>query len=192
MRKVEIPEGSSGKWCVKNFTVSGDASYSSFFSYGARSPLPGNYTKLMCGGAVVMSDTPAEMRDHRDAVRNAKGHILINGLGIGMVLINCMDKLEVEKATIIELSQDVIDLVGPYYKELYGDKIEIIQANAMDYKPPKGVRYGMVWHDIWTYICSDNYKQMKTLHRRYGSKTDWQGSWCRDECKRQLSNKGGF
>jgi hypothetical protein len=26
--------------------------------------------------------------------------------------------------------------------------------------------------------------EMRSLHRRYGSRCDWQGSWCRRECER--------
>jgi spermidine synthase len=118
------------------------------------------------------------------AVSAAQGHVLFNGLGLGMVLQACMEKEKVEKATVIELSQDVIDLVAPHYKAMYGDRVDIIKADAMAWSPPKGTRYGMVWHDIWTYICGDNYEQMKTLHRRYGSRSDWQGSWCRYEAKK--------
>lgn len=183
MKKVNVPEGKSGSWSIEKFTVP-KKDIASFFSYGCRAPSPGDYTKLTCGSTVVMSDTGAEMSDHYAAIRNAKGHILINGLGIGMVLLNSMEKPEVTKATVIELSQDVIDLVAPHYKDLYGDRLEIIQADSLEWKPPKNAKYGMVWHDIWTYICGDNYEQMKTLHRRFGRKAEWQGSWCREECKR--------
>jgi hypothetical protein len=67
---------------------------------------------------------------------------------------------------------------------MYGDRVEIIQADAFSWKPPKNIRYGMVWHDIWPNICGDNYPEMKTLHRRYGRKADWQGSWCKGLTKR--------
>ena len=184
MEKVNVPEGQSGNWKVERFTISKEAALISVFSYGARMPSPGEYTLLVNGGEVVMSDTGAEMRDHYQAVREAKGHILINGLGLGMVLLNCMEKPEVERATVIELSQDVINIAGPHYQKMYGDKFEIIKANAMDYKPPKGIRYGMVWHDIWTYICGDNWEDMKALHRKYGRRCDWQGSWCREYVRR--------
>lgn len=190
MKKVDVPEGVSGDWAVKKFTISEKEAHFSMFSYDSRAPRPGEYTKLTHKGeGVVMSDTDAEMRDHRDAVRNARGHILINGLGIGMVLLNCLEKPEVEKATVVELSHDVIKLVGPHYEKKYADKLEIIQGDAVTWKPPKGIRYGMVWHDIWTPISSDNYGQMKTLHRRYGRRCDWQGSWCRWQVERLVKEE---
>ena len=55
--------------------------------------------------------------------------------------------------------------------------LEIIEADAYLYQPPKGIRYSVVWHDIWPDLCEDNLKEMGTLHRRYGKRCDWQGSW---------------
>ena len=184
MEKVNLPDGQKGNWKVEKFTITEDDSMMAMFRFKGRAPSPGTYTRLMCGSTVVMSDTPSEQRDHWHPIRYAKDHVLINGLGIGMVLLNCMNKPEVNKATVIELSQDVIDLVGPYYKEKYGVKLDIIQSDAMTFKPPKDAKYGMVWHDIWSHICADNYDGMKKLHRKYGRKAEWQGSWCHSEVKR--------
>lgn len=181
MGDITVPEGKSGDWSVERFAISRDDALIALFSYKNRAPFPGEYTRLRCNGAVIMSDTYAEKMDHWEPIHMACRHILINGLGLGYVLLKCMEKPEVERATVVEISPDVIKLVWPHYKKMFGDKIEIIQADAMTWKPPKDIRYGMVWHDIWNNICGDNYEQMKTLHRRYGRRCDWQGSWCRNE-----------
>jgi hypothetical protein len=133
-------------------------------------------------GTVVMSDTPAEKQDHYGFVHAAKGHCLINGLGIGMCLKAVLLKESVTAVTVVEKSADVIALVAPYYTD---PRVEIVHSCAFEYEPPKGVRYGAVWHDIWDNICSDNIEQMKRLHRKYGRRAGWQGSWCRWECERQ-------
>lgn len=62
--------------------------------------------------------------------------------------------------------------------------MQIINADAFAYKPPKSKRYGAVWHDIWANICADNLPEMHKLHRKYGRIADWQGSWCRWQCER--------
>jgi len=173
-----------GSWEVSRFSVTESEARLSRLSLGRRAVHAGDYTRLTCKGEVIMSDTPAEMRDHSCAVRMAKGHVLINGLGIGMVLLNCMLKEEVERATVVELSQDVIDLVAPTYKAMFGERIEIVHADAMTYAPPKNFKYGAVWHDIWPTISADNYPDMKYLHRRYGRRCEWQWSWCREEVER--------
>lgn len=187
MEKVTVPEGKSGDWKVERFSISKKEARWSSVRDGWRAVREGEYTKLIHHGRCIMSDTQAEQQDHYQPVRYARGHVLINGLGIGMVLLNCMKKESVERATVIELSPDVINLVASHYQSMYGDKLEIIQADALTWKPPKGIKYGMVWHDIWPDITGDNYEEMKKLHRRFGRFADWQGSWCRSECRRLAS-----
>jgi len=191
--KSTIPENKINKWSIVKFTVSKDDAF--FFNIRARGRgiREGEYTKLVCEGrGIIMSDTPAEMSDHYSAVRNAKGHCLINGLGLGMVAIACLNKPEVTKVTIIEMEQDVIDLVSPFLQKQYGDKVEIIHKSAFEYIPPTGIRYGMVWHDIWDDICTDNWEEYKKLNRKYGRKTEWQGSWAKPELLTRLRQEKNF
>ena len=186
--KVSVPEGVSGKWRVERFTVTEEAAalerIRSIFN-GGRGVPAGTYTRLTRGGEVVMSDTPDEISDHLHAIHRAHGHVLINGLGLGMVLQAVLRKPEVERATVVDNSADVIALVGPHYQAMFGDRLTIIEADALEYKPPKGSRFGVVWHDIWDGICSDNLPDMKALHRRYGRLTEWQGSWGRELAERR-------
>ena len=182
---VDIPEGKSGPWSVQRFKVTPDTRGLLGFALKGRPIPPGEYTQLVHEKrGCVMSDTPAEMIDHYDFVSQAKGEVLINGLGIGMalnaILKNKNESSRVQRVTVIEIDRDVINLVGPHYT---GDsRVEIIHCSAFDYEPPKKIRYRAVWHDIWDSICPDNVSEMATLHRKYGRRTDWQGSWCRREC----------
>ena len=184
---INIPDGESGDWKVENFEVKEkDAEHFNmslmFQGHGARQIRAGNYVRLVRGGTVVMSNTPAEISDHVHFIRKAKGNVLINGLGIGMCLKAVLEKEEVTGVTVIEKSADVIGLVAPHYQD---DRLEIINADAYEYKPPKGVRYDCVWHDIWDFICADNLEEMGKLHRKYGRRCDWQDSWCKWECLQQ-------
>ena len=110
---------------------------------------------------------------------------MVHGLGLGVAVQAMLNKKKVQKLTVVEISSDVIALVGSYYAALFGNRLEIINADAFTWKPPKDVRYGVVWHDIWDNICSDSLPEMHKLHRKYGRKTDWQGSWCRWRCEQQ-------
>lgn len=187
---VTVPEGSMGPWKVEKFSVSEEAakfaSLRMMFN-GGRGVPAGDYVRLTRHNATIMSNTPDEIRDHMSFIYEATGHVLIHGLGLGVIIEAIKDK--VDHITVIEIDQDVIDLVGPHYKAMLGDKIDIICADAMVWKSPKGAVYDAVWHDIWDNLCEDNLDEMKTLHRRYGRKTKWQGSWGREfiECHR---NKG--
>ena len=182
---VTVPEGQSGIWRVERFTITLDqAKFESMrmsFRPGGRHCRAGTYTRLMRDSTVVMSDTPDEKRDHYWFVRIAKGRVLVNGLGIGMVLNALLLKPEVEHVTVVEKSEDVIKLVAPHYA---GPRVEIVHADALEYRPAPGVRFDSVWHDIWDYICADNLPEMHKLHRRYGRRCEWQGSWARELCER--------
>ena len=140
-----------------------------------------------------MSDTPSEIRDHMEPILVAKGNVLIAGLGIGMVLQACLEKPEVKHVTVIELSPEVIELVGGHYKAKYGDRLTIIQADIMEWKPPKGERWDVFWADIWDNKCGDNTDEMTKLNRRYGRRTDWKACWgewtCRDANRRWAREK---
>ena len=179
MELVTLPEMQKGDWKIEHFTPDRIDFHSAIRGRGV--PMGGKYTKAVRRGTLVMSDTPAEQMDHYEAVRRATGSCLLNGLGIGMVLKNILLKDDVTDVTVIEISQDLIDIVAPHY----GDpRVTFVCSDAFEFKPPKGKRYNMVWHDIWDYICSDNLPEMAKLHRKYGSHADWQGSWCKRECQR--------
>ena len=186
--KSQIPEGQSGNWKVERFSVSKqesqlDAMRGAF--HGGRYVPAGTYTALKRGNEVIMSDTPDELRDLWELKRQAKsGHVLIMGLGLGCAVQFVLEHPEVSLVTVIEQSPDVINLVEPTLKAFYKDRLEVIQGDALEWKPPKGVRYTAVWHDIWDAICGDNLEQMTKLKRRYGRRTDWQGCWCEFQCRR--------
>lgn len=169
IKPVQVPEGVSGAWRVERFEVT--ANSFELIRLGRRAPCPGNYTRLMRGRQLVMSDTPAEMWDHYEPVRRAKGHCLINGLGLGMVA--CAMAPKCENIVVVEQSADVINLVAGSLPK----NVTVIHSCAFDYKPPKNVRYDAVWHDIWDDLCTDNLSGMATLHRKYGRRSEWQGSW---------------
>jgi len=194
LQKTEIPEQKYKSWEVKKFTIDEEkARYFNLqcaFNGHGRYVKAGTYTKLGKinegrSDILWMSDTPAEINDHYYAAMNAKGHCLIAGLGLGIIVEACLRHTEVTKVTVLEIEQDVIDLVGGYLHEKWGkEKLEFIQTDALQWKPPKDAHYGMAWFDIWPVIDCGNWEEYKLLHRRYGRKADWKGSWGRDDILR--------
>lgn len=180
--EVNIPDGKSGEYEIKSFSVKKDelSQKISMMKTGRGVP-EGDYKMLKRGGVIVMSNTPDEIRDAIGFVRQAKGHVLINGLGLGVVVNMLLAKEEVTKITVIEISKDVIDLVAPHITD---PRFEVIHADCFEYRPPRGQKYDSAWHDIWDYITSDNLPEMAKLHRKYGRRVQYQESWCREECKR--------
>ena len=157
----------------------------------ARLVMPGKYTRLirMDGSekVLVMSDTPAEIRDAAEFVMMAAGNVLINGLGLGIIAEAVLQKKEVDAVTVIEISPEVAEMVGGYLEEKYGDhRLRIIVADAFDFAKGNGDLadpYDVVWHDIWDNISPGNLAGMDLLETRYEG-CEWQGSWVREHCER--------
>lgn len=181
---IDIQDGESGNWKIETFTIT--QKDADFFNMRnpRRSVSAGSYKRLRRNNQVIMSNTEAEIDDHMRFINTAKegGHILINGLGLGVALKSILESDKVLSVTIIEQSKDVISLVAKHYES--DSRVNIIHEDAFTYKPPKNMRYSAVWHDIWDYICEDNLPEMSKLHRKYGRRTDWQGSWAKELCKR--------
>ena len=70
---IDVPNGSSGKWSVTEFTIDEVASFRSALRDGGRSIPIGTYKSLSNEYGIMMSNTPAEIRDHHPFIKNAKG-----------------------------------------------------------------------------------------------------------------------
>jgi hypothetical protein len=184
---VTVPEGQSGNVRLARFDVSdADASRHRIRNAG-RAVRPGTYTGLYRAGALWMSDTPAEKRDHitvpHAAVRLGARRALVNGLGLGMVVSAMLQVETIEHIDVVEIDADVIALVGPHYERLAaeaGKTITVHHADAYTIAWPAGTTWDVAWHDIWRDLCTDNLPLMGRLHRRYGRRVQWQGSWARE------------
>jgi spermidine synthase len=198
-----IPEGQKGVAQIEHFTITeADSERTRTRSVISRDPEvfvpPGTYAKLVINGGVMMSDTQMERRSNSMLIRNAKGHVLIAGLGIGMVIVPLLEKEGVTKVTVLEKSQDVIDLVEGPLRAYLGEKskrLEVIQADVFGYTPENGVKYDTIYFDIWPDITLDNLKEMEVLHRKYARRKvnagSWMDSWQKDLLKyrKSLKNK---
>jgi hypothetical protein len=148
---------------------------------GGRYAPPGRYVRLVRGGKTIISNTPSEMHDLLEFRWRVRGRVLINGLGLGVAVQIALAKADVSTVTVIEISEDVIGLVAPHIAD---HRLTVIHADAHKWMAPRGMHWTVVWHHIWDDICADNLKEMEKLHRRYGGRCDWQGSWCRADCER--------
>lgn len=188
---VKVPDGKSGPWEVFSYEVTKEVAdfqmlRSAISSERGRYVPAGSYKGIKRGGNIIMSNTPDEIRDCREFFKEAKGRVLINGLGLGIVLdavlskVNEDDTPAVTEVVVVEKSPDVFNLVSPTF--LKDKRVKIELADAYEYKAAGN--FDAVWHDIWDDISPTNLKGMKKLHLKYGRKSEWQGSWCKRECMR--------
>ena len=193
-----IPEGTSGKVQVKHFTI--DRDQGRWLLHPGERISHGRYAQLVIFGAVIMSDTDMELRTNLDPVLDAKGDVLIAGLGLGMILLPILARFNVTSVTVVEKNPDVIALIEPAVRQWMADhtphqQLTIIQADIKKWRPDlvRGKRariYDYVYFDIWTDICLDNLADMHILHgafRPHLRKGGKMASWQRDhliECRR--------
>ena len=184
--KSNLPEGESGNVRIEKFHVSPeDAAFTAIRRDYVAS---GDYTRLIINGRLMMSDTRKEYNDCHQLFQVARGKILINGLGLGCCLQVLTHLPNIDEITVIEKNENVIKLVSPAFCD---PRITIIHADAFEYKPPKGKRYDIVWHDIWPNICLDYWQDMVKLHRKYGRRCEWQESWSRPELRKIKRKQSG-
>tara|TARA_R110000751_G_scaffold109345_7_gene206454 strand:- start:8422 stop:8985 length:564 start_codon:yes stop_codon:yes gene_type:complete len=181
-QKVNIPEGMSNLNgnCAYNICHYTDATTSKQWqSYlGMKKESHSEYTVLTKFGCVmpIMQDSEAEYKEHQWLWDNATGDVLIGGLGIGFVHQTLMDNPDVTSVTIIEKSQDVIDLVWEHCVK--DDTFTLIKADIETWVPPEDSSWDVAWFDTWIYDNPLSMKEYKNLmHERYSTYITIIGSW---------------
>lgn len=176
-----IPDALSNNWSVETYTVSQKDADRFNALHPGREIAPGDYKRLVYRGGIftetVMSNTPAEISDFLVWAEDVKGHILINGLGLGVLVTYLLAKPEVLSITVIEKSEDVLTLVRDYLPQ--DERLVIEKGDAFSWEPLPGERnyWDFIWHDIWPDICMDNLKEMYALLKKYQSRCEEQKCW---------------
>lgn len=187
---LDLKPGKSGAWEVSQFHVSEKEAKMhrmrcAVNGHIERAVVAGDYWQLTEDGYVYMSNTPAEVLDHAEFIRNAFGRILIAGLGLGLVVKGLLEKKDVQHIVVVEKSEDVINLVGWAYTK--DPRVEIVKADIFDYKPTE--YFDFAWFDIWQDISADNYPEIKRLHTKFSRYAAVRKSWCHKECRRKWKNE---
>ena len=90
-----------------------------------------------------MSDTPQEMFLQYEAYNNARGKVLVGGLGLGMYISMIAKKPEVTSITVIEKEKDIIKLMN--FKH---PKVKIVNADIWKYLKKTKDKFDYAYVDI--------------------------------------------
>lgn len=181
-----LKDGKVGDYILSRFTITDD----DLLAKSRAGISNGTYIKLTHKGEIVMSDTNMEKRTNYRFCCNAHGDVLIGGLGIGMIVLAIQDNPKVNSITILEKSNEVIQLVGEQLP--LNSKVRIINADVFEWKPPKGKKFNCIYMDIWNWINSDVYrKEMIPLTRKYchylvaenEDQNRFMDCWCKKQAK---------
>ncbi len=200
MKADSIPSGWSNLWFVHKLKLHKDTLTN---RHGKATVLSsGSYTYLRYltdatlydeqPGAVVMEDTPFELRTHLGFVIHAHGNVLVTGLGLGCVVRGLLKNPNVAHVTCIENSPDVLKLVGPYMPT---ERLTIIEADAFQWTATTKQVFDCAWHDLWT-----NREQGEphldiwhaSLFETCRGKVKHQGAWGFDRRIKVLLQRRGF
>lgn len=144
---------------------------------------PGEYVQLFIGPFVTMTDTDLELRTNQEFIDNAKGDILIGGLGIGLLIKNLESKLnsgEVTSVIIVEKNIDVITLVRPIFSEIISKyNIKLVNDDIFTWITTidsDEVHFDTIYFDIWSCISPDLLEEGYELMMKYsGLLRDYRG-----------------
>lgn len=139
----------------------------------------GTVAILRVNGRTMMSDTKHERLTNCEARRQAKGKVLIAGLGIGMLLHPIVAKEEVESVTVVEKEADVIELISPTLPK--SPKLQTIHADIFEWKPPANAKYDCIYFDIWADAsngsATPDKRKLSAKFRKYKADGGWMSSW---------------
>jgi len=184
-----VPEGASAEARVTHFNVTAEeARWSEMRATvtGRRdlSVRQGRYAKLEVGGMLMMTDTQMEQASNLDVIIQARGDVLIAGLGLGLIVLPIARKRDVARVTVVEHSPGVIDLVeAPLRQHLtsrVSRKLAVVPGDIFKWRPEQpGRQFDTIYFDIWA-DYGTHAKEAVALRRafaRYLRKDGWIGAW---------------
>ena len=139
------------------------------------------------GGEVVMSDDRQELQRHFEFLFQARGRVLINGLGLGCCLRGAVTRPEITRIDIVERDPDVIKLVAAGLPR--DSRIHLHRTDAVTFAEKTNERWDFAWHDLWSdtdkgepHLAVTHQKLFMALSGRVG----WQGAWAFPRYLRRL------
>jgi spermidine synthase len=193
----KIPEGSVGSARVTHFTVTrADSSFAALRSVvtGRRAEIvsPGRYARLSIEDELVMTDTNMERRTNRPLIEHARGHVLVGGLGLGMVVFGLLAKKPaIRSLVVLEVSPDVIALIQPHLP--VDARLTIVQVDVFGWDGwllRKGPQFDTIYFDIWPSIQASNIPSAELLRGLAAGRVargGWMGDW--DTAYRKLERR---
>ena len=131
-----------------------------------------SFPAILEDGNEWMTLTPVDIDTCDEAIEAANGKVLTYGLGLGYFAYMASEKASVDSVTVVELSEEVIELFKKHIlpKMPNRDKIKIVHSDAVKYAEEvmADEEFDMVFVDTWR-DASDGtpmYKSMKAYEEK--------------------------
>ena len=165
------PDGKVGKARLKtaNYTRGQYQCYGikGFDFFQAVRPLP--IKSLQVGRKTWMVDDPPHWWAMEEHATFYRGHVVVAGLGLGLIVHTLAACPSVDRVTVVEVEPDVITLVQPHLPP--SAKIEIVAGDFWDWEgQPDGVFFDLFVGDGST-LAAEALRTMMELRERFPGAT---------------------
>lgn len=138
---------------------------------------------------VWMSVEPLEINSFDEIIKEAKGNVLLLGLGLGYAAYMISQKEDVQSVTVVELDKNVIDLFNSYLLCQFPnkDKIKIVNADGIEYLRNNDLnQFDYVNLDIWMNVEDMLPTYLKALPIDYSYPNVKFSYWCEKSLKTRI------
>ena len=181
-KNIKIPTDVRGKWSLKEEFL---APYEPFVCRdflvlpdGRMLPQIAFFTEkypfpaVLENGREWMTLQPNEMVTTWPAIKEAKGRVLTFGMGLGYFTYHAAEKPEVESVTVVDISEDVLELFRTHILPQFPhkEKIRLVKKDAYAFaEEDMAGNFDFVFADIW-HDAGDGrepYLRMKEYEKRF-------------------------
>ena len=163
-QNIRIPDAKMGNWELKTAAYKPLEAfvYRDFVVTPDRRMIPQigffntayTYPAVLENGREWMTLQPNEMTTTAPAVAAAAGRVLTFGLGLGYFAYHASEKPEVSSVTVVDISEDVIQLFRTHILPQFPhkEKIRLVKADAFDFAEHQmagnfDFAFADIWHD---------------------------------------------
>lgn len=101
-------------------------------------------------GEVLMTNDPFEVATNQYFFDNAKGDVLIFGLGFGWIIFSILDNPNITSITVVEIETGIIQYVGQKVKEKdLNNKVTIYQGDVENWYQTDENKYDFIYFDSY-------------------------------------------
>jgi spermidine synthase len=182
-----------GKWYIIKSKLSNDYineidTNSKLFPYKQYLQSGKDYVSLIPESEqVMMSNHETETITNQKFIDNAKGNVLIFGLGLGLIIFPLLNDEQITKIDIVEIDSDIISYVGDIIKSHdVRNIVRIHKGDSFEYHNELQTTYDTIYFDIWEYVGEKELYEIKDLHKTYTiflNKNGWMDSWRSEKMK---------
>jgi spermidine synthase len=121
---------------------------------------------------------------------SARGHVLIGGLGLGLVIKPLLADPDVWSVTVLDKNPQVYKIMEPYLATWRGrQKLKVVIKDAAKWKPLASdiQLFDTIYMDIWPTVTAMNIPSMVRLRKHYKpflTEGGFYGNWAESECFR--------